>query len=189
MAFEKKKLETTEQGEGRFIPNDAALNDIEINMIAQAIHNATIIPFNEKNSIISKLKCMASDDLCNFFDKHLFISKEEEQSELYIKFAEDMIKILTEQRPMLIEIEKSKKQETIEFNTYHVVSNGRNYKLVGAEKDSDNARIIYFYQIKTYKILENKTFKKRKLKVDKLYFEENVLKEIKAMFPKTFVIK
>ncbi len=188
MIFEKKKLET-EKGKGEFIPNDAALSDIEINMIAQAIHNATIIPFSTKNSIMNKLKYMASDDLCNFFDKHLFISKEEKQKELYTQFAEDMIKILTEQRPMIIEIEKSNKQETIEFNTYHVFSNGRNYKLVGAEKDSDKATIIYFYQIKSYKILENKTFKKRKLKVDKLYFVENVLQELKAMFPKTFVIK
>lgn len=170
-----------------YIPNELALNDIEINMIAQSIHNARIIPYKEKESIFNKLKYMASEGLCNFFDKNLLITKEEKPNPLYTLFAEDMITVLTEQRPMIIEIENPDECETIEFNTYYVFSNSRYYELVGAQKNSDKAMSIFFRYIKSYKILKDKTFEKKPLKVDKEYFLENIFEELKA-FPETFII-
>lgn len=171
-----------------FESEQQVLDDIEINMIAQLLRNSTIIPFNSKKTIVDKLKYMASDNLCNFFDKYLLIPKEEKQNGLYNLFAEDMIRILTEQRPIIIELKESNQQETIEFNTYYVFSNDRDYELVGAQKNSDKAMIINFCQIQSYKVLENKTFKKKPLKVDKLCFQKNVLQELKT-FPKTFLIE
>ena len=168
----------------KYIPNELALDDIEINMIGQAIHNATIIPFSAKKSIVNKLKIMGSEDLKTFFDNNLSIPKEEKQNGLYNLFAEDMIKVMNEHRPIILKLKNQ--DRTFEFNTYNVLSNDKTYKLVGAEKDSDRAKIINFNQIEFYEIREKKTFWKKQIKVDNT-FDESTLIELKTMSPGIFI--
>ena len=140
-----------------YLPFEYVLDDVEINILIQTIKSSRNASLGAKKGIIDKLKYLASDKLKYVLNKNTHIVKDVKYNHLKDLFAEDMMEVIAEQRPIMIQLKEPKgKKELayIEFHTYAVLPYTDSYVLVGRVKDGKIARFITFGAIKHYRVIE-----------------------------------
>lgn len=175
-----------------YLPFDYVLDDVEINILIQTIKTSRNASLGAKKGIIDKLKYLASDNLKYVLNKNAHIVKDVKYNNLKDLFAEDMIEVMAEQRPIMIQFKEPKgmkKLKYIEFHTYAILPYTNSYVLVGRVKDGKIARFIAFGEIKDYRVIENQKFTKVKvpIKLSTLFTSEGNLEILKADHPNDFI--
>lgn len=170
-----------------YVPFEYLLDDTEINMLIQTIKHSRIPSVGSKKSIINKLKYFASDSLKQLLSKQKHITKEEKHNHLKDLFSEDMIDVVTEQRPIMLQLKKEHKY--LEFHTYAVLSHLDTYILVGRYKDAKIARFISLGTIEDYRVIESKRFTKVKvpIKYSTFFTSDECLEILKSDCPNDFI--
>ena len=175
-----------------YLPFDYVLNDVEINILIQTIKASRNASLGAKKGIIDKLKYLASDNLKYVLNKNAHIVKDVKYNNLKDLFAEDMIQVITEQRPIMLQLKEpkgTKELKYIEFHTYAVLAYKDSYLLVGRVKDGKIARFVLFENIKNYRVIENQKFKKVKvpIKLSMVFTTEENLEILKTDHPNDFI--
>lgn len=175
-----------------YLPFDYVLYDVEINILIQTIKASRNASLGAKKGIIDKLKYLASDNLKYVLNKNAHIVKDVKYNNLKDLFAEDMIQVITEQRPIMLQLKEpkgTKELKYIEFHTYAVLPYKDSYLLVGRVKDGKIARFVSFESIKNYKVIENQKFTKVKvlIKLSMVFTTEENLEILKTDHPNDFI--
>lgn len=175
-----------------YVPFDFILDDTEINILIQILKNSRIATVGAKRNIIEKLKYYGSENLNYILEKNKHIVRDDKHNHLKDLFAEDMIEVMAEQRPIMIQLKEPKgikELKYIEFHTYAVLPYTDSYVLVGRVKDGKIARFIAFGTIKNYRVIENQKFTKVKvpIKLSTFFTSEGNLEILKNDHPNDFI--
>lgn len=175
-----------------YLPFEYVLDDTELNMLIQNIKRSKNASIGAKKAIINKLKHLASDNLKELLNRNGHIVKDVKHNHLKDLFAEDMIEVIAEQRPIMLQLKEptgKKELAYIEFHTYAVLPYTDSYVLVGRFKDGKIARFISFGSIKDYRVIENQKFTKVKvpIKYSAIFISDECLEILKTDHPNDFI--
>lgn len=169
------------------LSGDCKLDDIEINILAQMIKTSRSINVGAKNSIIKKLAAQGSEQVEAFLNKYKFMPKIDEDTTQNLLLAEDMIQIIQQQRPILLQDKRYSNKSPRKFYTYAIIPNRDGYVLVGTF-GGPFATFIPSKSIIKYEVLEDEIFNKKPLRIKPgVFVNDNVQEILKQDYSKDFV--
>lgn len=182
----------TSDNEDILVPGEFRLDDIEINILIQMLRKSRLASDGAKKNIIEKLSYSAGSELKEFLNKHSYFSKDINFNIQKNLFAEDMIEIINQRRPIMLQrkLSNGKVNSTFRrFNIYAFIPFQDTYCIVGAPNCGNVANFLTLNQINKYYVLEDETFDKTPLhiRMSTMFTTDEVLETLKTEHPNDFI--